>query len=450
MSRTNVQASLVRYAKIDGIGWRRGLIVTSKNGRLKADAMLYNGKEYSIDADSVYQIRHYQGQKAVYVNAGSDFEAARAVLERLIDTKQHNALERKLGIKFDAPDKAPQELSEIREAFVQKYAHGSKDTEYAYEYVSKEFVALMTARGKLQASAIAEDDVIAFDRHLERLGNKKNTRATRYGYIRCFLRFAGRDPNKVVSAEEHKKLKSKPILKSTRYSDAELQRLYAASSERHRLIWRAYRELGLRDEELAFAFWSDVDLESGVWHVRFKEAGAFPWNPKLSWKSKDSEERDIPIPAGLLSELRGLRKYADRKNPLVFPTKGGQADIKLLKALKSDWRRAGLNCGHCSGCRKIATKKVRGKKGKVRVVSYKPNECSRAKLKTFRSTYLSTMLRYTHLRNVQALAGHSDIKTTQRYLAVDDDQTLMRAANAAFSSTPAIAPLPFASRCSAT
>lgn len=97
----------------------------------------------------------------------------------------------------------------------------------------------------------------------------------------------------------------------------------------------------------------------------------------------------------------------------MFPTQGGQADIKLLKALKSDWRRAGLNCGNCPGC-------------------LKKDECSRAKVKTFRSTFLSTMLRFTHLRNVQALAGHSDISTTQRYLAVDNDKVMMAAANAAF------------------
>jgi site-specific recombinase XerD len=41
-------------------------------------------------------------------------------------------------------------------------------------------------------------------------------------------------------------------------------------------------------------------------------------------------------------------------------------------------------------------------------------------------------LRFTHLRNVQALAGHSDISTTQRYLAVDNDKVMMAAANAAF------------------
>jgi integrase len=430
MPKGNQKACLIRYGYIAGIGWRRGKLFVARNGQIKPDAMMYGGKQVAIAADSACQIRHYVGGKTLYANAGADYEVAKAALDRLLDVKQHSALEAKLGIKLETRNEPIKTLAELRAGFVDKYAHGSADTEYAYRYISTEFVTLMTARGKVYPTAINEDDVIAFDRHLESLGNSKNTRSARYGYIRCFIRYCGLDPNKVISPEEHRKLKAKPKLAVQKYSEAELQKLYAASSERHRLIWRTYCELGLRDEELAFAFWRDVDLDNGVWHVRFKQPGSFPWDRTLAWKSKDSEERDIPIPAGLLAELNGLRKYSDTGNPLVFPTKRGQADIKLLKALKSDWRAAGLNCGHCSGCNKIATKKVKGK-----LVTYQPNECSRAKLKTFRATYMSTMLRHTHVRNVQQLAGHSDLKTTQRYLAVDDGAVLKQAANAAFAAS---------------
>jgi integrase len=415
VARQNIKASLVIYGNIPGVGWRRGSVVRAKNGRAKPGVMRCNGMEYPCP-NGVYQIRTYTGNKAVYTSVGNDFDKAQATLERLIATRQLEQAQMSLGIKLPEAKEKPKTLMELRKGFIEKYAHGSADSEYAYRYVSGEFVRLMGQRKKKYATDLIEDDVIAFDRHLEEMGNQKNTRATRYGYVRCFLRFCGLDPAKVISETEHKKLKSKPKLAVQTYTEAELTQLYAASSERHRLIWRAFRELGLRDEELAFAFWSDVDLDNGVWHVRFKPAGSFSWNSALAWKSKDSEERDLPISSGLLMELRGLRKYADRKCPLVFPTANGRPDIKLLKALKSDWRAAGLNCGHCPGCT--------GKK----------NECSRAKLKTFRATYLSTMLRFTHLRNVQALAGHSDISTTQRYLAVDNDDNLKQAANAAFGS----------------
>ena len=415
MARQNVKASLVIYANLPGIGWRRGALLQAKNGRIKQGYLAHKGKEYPCP-NAVYQIRTYKGNQAVYTTIGGDLEKAQAALARLIDQRQLEQLEVKLGITIPGPKERPKTLATLREGFIDKYGHGSADTEYAYRYISGEFLRLLEARGKRYASEITEDDVIAFDRHLEALGNMKNTRATRYGYVRCFLRYCGLDPAKVISETEHKKLKAKPRLAVQKYSEYELQTLYAASSAHHRLIWRTFRELGLRDEELAFAFWSDVDLDNGVWHVRFKAAGSFPWNSQLAWKSKDSEERDLPIPAGLVRELRGLLKVSNRKCPLVFPTRGGRPNIKLLKALKADWRRAGLNCGHCPGC------------------LGKDNECSHAKLKTFRATYLTTMLKFTHLRNVQALAGHSDIATTQRYLAVDNDVVLKQAANAAFAT----------------
>jgi integrase len=408
-------ATLIVYSNLPNIGWRRGSLVAP-------GVMMYNGVVYKLQ-NPVYQIRTYVNRKAVYATIGSNYEDAQALLERTLALRDMDALDlkrdelqRKLH-KGVVPDKAKPEvtLADLRAPFVEKYAHGSDDTLYAYKYVSGEFLKVLACRGKTYARELTEDDVIAFDRHLESVGNNKTTRSTRYGYIRCFLRFVGVDPAKLISETEHKKLKMKPKLAVQTYQEWEIARLYTASSERHRLMWRCYRELGLREEELTFAFWSDVDRENGVWQVRFKTAGSFPWNPKLAWKSKDSEERDIQIADGLLAELRELSKTA--KGNLVFPTSGGQADIKPLKALKSDWRAARLNCGHCKGCLGLK------------------NECSRAKIKTFRATFLTTMLKHTNLRNVQALAGHSDISTTLRYLGVDSPKTLKDAANAAFPAT---------------
>jgi integrase len=115
----------------------------------------------------------------------------------------------------------------------------------------------------------------------------------------------------------------------------------------------------------------------------------------------------------LLTELKEWRK----KNPnarFVFGTRNDHPNIKFLKALKSDWRAAGLNCGKCTRC-------------------LKKKECHRAKLKTFRATYLTTMLNHTNSRNVQKLAGHSSLATTEKYLRPAGMPDLQSAANAAFS-----------------
>jgi integrase len=417
----------------------------AKNGKIKPLAAVIDGK-VEHHPEGVYALRYREQGRLVYRQVGKDPDAAQtAKLELQSELRTGSSCPAQLAkprIHDFAPSyhsSAPapwsqqpivsftksrihKPLSGLRDSFIEQCAHGSEDTVYAYNYIGTQFVKLMTARGKRTPAHLEEADVIAFDRFLESQGNSKNTRATRYGYVRRFLRHCGLNPSRtddqdeasgIVTSSVHRKLKAKPVLRPESYNDSDLQRLYAVSSERHRLVWRAFRMLGLRDEELAYALWDDIDWDRRLWLVRFKPAGTFAWDADLVWRSKDCEERDIPIADVLYDDLKSWRK----KNPsahLIFPTSGGHADIKLLKALKSDWRKAGLNCGHCMGC--LGRKK----------------ECRKAKLKTFRSTYLSTMLRYVDLRSVQALAGHSDIATTQRYLVPASQSVLQNAANAAF------------------
>ena len=419
----------------------------AKNGKIKPLAADIDGK-VDHHPEGVYVLRYRDEGRVTYKQVGNDPDAAQTAKLRLqleLRTKGNapEALGAVAPITDGASTSSPatqvrmssapphpgrsrqhEPLTLLCKSFIEKYAHGSADTIYAYTYVGTQFVKLMAARSKNAPAALDEMDVIAFDRFLESEGNSKTTRATRYGYVRCFLRHCGLNPSRiddtdettgVVSAPVHKKLKAKPTVKAERYNDSDLQKLYAVSSERHRLIWRAFRMLGLRDEELAYALWDDIDWERRLWLVRFKPAGTFAWNSELAWRSKDCEERDIPVADVLYDELKAWCNK-NPKSHLVFPTSGGQADIKLLKALKSDWRKAGLNCGYCKGC--LGPK----------------NECKKAKLKTFRSTYLTTMLRHVDLRSVQSLAGHSSISTTQKYLVPASHDVLQNAVNAAFGS----------------
>src|ERR1035437_444721 len=93
----NKVATLIRNANLPGIGWRRGTLIKSKNGRIKPDAMLYNGVEYAAP-QGTYQIRHYVGSKAVYVTLDNALGAALVTLERLNATRAKEAAEATLGI----------------------------------------------------------------------------------------------------------------------------------------------------------------------------------------------------------------------------------------------------------------------------------------------------------------------------------------------------------------
>jgi hypothetical protein len=65
-------------------------------------------------------------------------------------------------------------------------------------------------------------------------------------YVRCFLRYVGLDPHKLIRPEWNQKLKKKAKLEVENYTEEELHRLHAASSEYHRFVWRCYRILRRR------------------------------------------------------------------------------------------------------------------------------------------------------------------------------------------------------------
>lgn len=120
--------------------------------------------------------------------------------------------------------------------------------------------------------------------------------------------------------------------------------------------------------------------------------------PRYGFRVKDSEERDIPIPDDLLSELeRWHQKHP--KAGLLLGTKGSNPNRHLLRTLKRLAKREGLNCNRCDGCN--------GALG----------ECQEWTLHKFRRTYCTTLLRSgLDLRTVQAYMGHADLGSTMRYL----------------------------------
>ena len=150
-------------------------------------------------------------------------------------------------------------------------------------------------------------------------------------------------------------------------------------------------------------YWSNIDLKTGVLRVRSK--------PELGFKIKDSEERDIPIPADLLARLKTCRA----KHPkirFVTGTKKDKPNTKLLRTLKRLARAAELNCGQCQGCAEH-------------------EECKGWFLHKFRSTCITKLLRSgMDLRTVMKFSGHSDLESVMRYLSPAGDEAIKAHVNA--------------------
>jgi integrase len=411
----NKAASLIRYAKLNGIGWRRGNLIKAKNGRYRPGYMSYNGRELEAP-QGVYQIRHYAGKKAVYVSVGDDLNAAEVMLERLTATRQKEAAEATLGIApaTPKPEKTIRTIEELRVAYLKKRTAGaSKANAALYTVTVASFCKFLVTAGKTLPEQITGEDVYGTYLQWKEEGRAQYTCANRYSTLRGFLHYMGINTKNMVDSVEHGKMKFKPKKIVQTYTDEEIRLLIAASSARHALLWECFQKFGFRDEEMAVLEFSNIDWISRTVEVKFKTVQV-PGRNGTDWRSKDSEERSVPVEEKLLAKLATWRE----KNPnvrFVFGTKSDTPDIKFLVALKSDWRRAGLNCGRCPGCLK-----------------YK--QCSRAYLHKFRATYLTRMFRHCdNPRDVMQLAGHSSIETSLKYLQTSARPSLQRAVNAAWA-----------------
>lgn len=182
---------------------------------------------------------------------------------------------------------------------------------------------------------------------------------------------------KLLKDEKEKARRGPPI-----YNQNELNRLFGKCSSFEKAAFATLLLTGLREQELCYLDWRDVDLK--------KETIRVTGQGKEGFSPKDYEERMIPIPPDLVA----LLKKFSRKSERVFPSARGGRETHLLRRLKSVAKRAGVQ---------------------------------HATLHKFRHTYATRLLeKGCDIVTVQHLMGHSDLDTTRQYLNPDD--TLKRKA----------------------
>lgn len=86
-------------------------------------------------------------------------------------------------------------------------------------------------------------------------------------------------------------------------------------------------KLGLRDQEVQFAEFTDISGHESVFRVRSKL--------KYEFTVKDYEQRDIPIPTDFLGELKVWKQAHPDQNLIVPNTKGNSNTKQLWRELQS-------------------------------------------------------------------------------------------------------------------
>jgi integrase len=170
------------------------------------------------------------------------------------------------------------------------------------------------------------------------------------------------------------------------FSPQELSAFFAACGGEDYLLFSLFLHTGLRNKEMSFLTWDDVDLEGGFVTVR----------PKEGFKVKNGETRTVPITDDdLLARLEAHKKVS--KFSYVFSTSTGGRVRDFLDRAKAVGERAGM------------------KRGDVWVHKFRASCATGLAIDGLGFTA------------VQQLLGHRDSKVTKRYLAKATDLRLREA-----------------------
>jgi integrase len=369
---------MIRYKAAHG--WKRAQVSRGANGRIKPGHALVDGQAVKV-SDFQYQVRYYVGRDVKYQPAGKDANKAETLRRRIEHQESVKAEAEKAGVKVQV-DETRKTLAGTAAAYIKDAEQRNANEAAAQaQNVTAEFIRMTR---KTYLDEVTRDDILRFHAALRKRGCEDRTVANKHARLKSWLLFAGVDRTVLPPAPRYEEKLP------TKYTSDELSSILGAADPYMHLAIGLALKCGLRDQEIMFLEWADIDEDAKVVQVRGKD--------KYGFKVKDSEQREVPIPDDLLAELKAWKQVHGGKG-LVLPTKGGRPNDKFLRALKRLAKQAKLNCGRCDGC-----------KGPAR-------ECQEWTMHKFRRTYATTLLQSGFdLSTVQACMGHSDLASTLRYL----------------------------------
>ncbi|MGC1780972.1 MAG: site-specific integrase [Acidobacteriaceae bacterium] len=402
----NRAVTLVRNCKTDE-GWRRYPVVIAKNGRVKPHTVLVDGMETRYPLGT-YQIRRYNGKAPQYESVGTDAARAWTALQRAVKVTEVKHAAAEAGIQIVPEEGRTQLAIAFKKFHTMTVDHGSLVAADHYERAVESF---LQHSGLVYADDLAADHVTRWIGWMRKQGYADRTIFNSYCNLRAFflhLKMKDRLPRAPRYEEQLPEV----------YTEQEIQAFFAAVAKDpyHTVIYSIALMCGLREQELMHIEWQDVDWQQRTLRIRAKAQWDF--------KVKDSEERDVPIPAPLIEILTAWHKERP-KHKLITGTKGDKPNRKLLRMLKRIVYAAKLNCGACDGCRG------------------KHHECHHWWLHKFRATYITRLHRGgLDLRTVMSLSGHSDLESVMRYLRPAEGMALQSTIDGLFTTatTPAKRP----------
>ena len=366
--------------------WRYCPVVLSANGRIKPDVVKVNGRE-ERHPEGAYYLEWRDGSKRIRLSVGRD--AADAGARRLRKEAELNAINN--GVPVVSPD--GQNGHRMVSATVTEFLEDTKLTKKpktlaAYSTALNYF---MESCHKLNLEDIDRRDMLKFCAFLrDEKQQAPRTCWNKFANVMSFLKAQG-IRGLVGKNDWPRYTEEEPEI----YEPEELDKLFKACDAEERLWYEFFLMTGMREQEVMYTYWADINLAHATVRVRHK--------PDRGWTPKAYKEREIPIPAKLAKSLKAWKAKADKNCALVFSTAGCKPKLDFLDCLKAVAEHAKLDEDDF-------------------------------RLHKFRATFATRCLwAGVDLRTVQQWLGHSDMESTMRYLKPSRSQHVRDKVNEIFA-----------------
>jgi integrase/recombinase XerD len=368
-------------------GLRYCPVVIAANGRVKPDWVKINGNQ-ERHPEGAYYIEWCVGSKRVRLSAGKD--AANASADRQRKESELNAVNNGITVVPKNGDGHRSFAASVADYLADvKLTHKPR----SYAAYNTALAYFMDSCHKINLEDIDRRDLLKFTAFLrDEKDQAPRTVYNKFEHAMTFLKAQG-IRGLVGKNDWPRYTEEEPDV----YEQDELNTLFAACDREERLWYEFFLMTGMREQEVMYTYWSDVNLAASTVRVSHKL--------DRGWTPKAYKEREVPIPAKLVKSLKAWKLKADKNCSLVFPTSGCNPKLNFLDDLKAIAERANLD---------------------------KENFW----LHKFRATFATWSLwKGVDLRTVQLWMGHRDIESTLRYLKPSRSQATHDKVNEIFDLT---------------
>ena len=349
-------------------GMRYCPVVLYPNGRVKPDLVILNGKPEK-HPEGAYYLEWREYGKRVRLSVGKDAQDAAARRQR--KEAELNALNNGVSVLPENDDGHKTVAAALAQFLEETELTKKPKTLAAYTTALNYFTESCR---KLYLYEIERHDLLKFSGFLR--DEKKQSPRSVYNKFEIVMTFlkANAIRGLVGKNDWPRYTEEEPEM----YEPEELDKLFKTCDAEERLWFEFFLMTGMREQEVMYTYWSDVNFAASTVRVSHKA--------DRNWTPKAYKEREIPIPSKLAKRLKARKAKSDRTCGLVFPTSGCNPKLDFLDCLKA--------CAE------------RGKLDRRDFWLHK-----------FRSTFATRCLwAGVDLRTVQQWLGHSDMESTMRYL----------------------------------